>query len=432
MDLQLARFFNSKMALVDLSDSSVEYIPLPSDVFTEHIGGMNINAMLLSEYSGTEPIVLGTGPLTGSFAPASGLMVASFVSKENAISHVPFMLNSGPQLKFSGVDFVVIIGRAEKPVMLELIDNTLRISSADNLTGTLAEREKILMSQGKVCPEIALLTGQAAESGSPHACLSIGLWGSLDKASLGASLADKNLKAITLKAAGGIAFDEATIEMGSSLAKKVRESFRKRQYVVQDKMGSGEGAKKIIKKHFKKSHACYHCPLACMSYLEYRQPKAGGRGSRRQGVFLFDHAGFAALNAKRPTDTPFMLKECIDRGLDPVAAARYLDPKMSAEKSLVRILDLAANQQDMAGSKQPEGIPAKSAVFGDGIPTIEPTGAADDFDTWEKRVSLAMALGICPIFMLCCADIVGRDLLAFVSSQEEHLEALQEKLSIQS
>ena len=80
-----------------------------------HVGGAAMNARLLSEYE-SDSLVLGTGPLTGSFAPASALLVGTFRSPVfDHLCHVPFMLRSGPELKFSGVDYLVIRGAAKEP-----------------------------------------------------------------------------------------------------------------------------------------------------------------------------------------------------------------------------------------------------------------------------------------------------------------------------
>ena len=68
---------NNKIAVVDLETGSILYKELTMDM-AQHIGGAAVNTLLLKEYSHQTPLVLGTGPLTGGFAPGSCLMVASF------------------------------------------------------------------------------------------------------------------------------------------------------------------------------------------------------------------------------------------------------------------------------------------------------------------------------------------------------------------
>jgi aldehyde:ferredoxin oxidoreductase len=101
-------FYNGKIGVVDLTTQSTYTVDLPGDALREHIGGAAMNARLLSEYE-SDSLVLGTGPLTGSFAPASALLVGTFRSPVfDHLCHVPFMLRSGPEMKFSGLDFLII------------------------------------------------------------------------------------------------------------------------------------------------------------------------------------------------------------------------------------------------------------------------------------------------------------------------------------
>lgn len=431
MDLHIASFYNAKMALVNLDDSSIETIALPAELLDEHFGGVQISRELCRRYVGDDPLVFGTGPLTGSFAPASCLMTASFSSPDREITHVPFMLNTGPQLKFSGIDFLVIIGRAATPVILELMDGTIRLTPGDDLRGDLSTRENTLMSRGKNCPEAILITGEAADKGCAHACLSTGLWGSLDKSSLGSRIAGKNIRAIAIRAAGGMTFPAESIERSGTMIMELRNMYQKRQFIVQEKMGAGESAEKLIRKHFKKSHTCYHCPLACMSYLEFKHPGSinGSGRKQKQGVFLLDHAGFALLSNKRPADAVMLLKHCIEKGIDPAAAAVGLTPEDSFDAAITKIEGLSSPGEHTPNTADTAAGSEHHPLFGAGIPRIQPKQALDEYNTWEKKVALGMTLGICPIMLLCYSHIKAQDLLAFISTDTEALKAGQEKLS---
>ena len=72
-------FYNGNFGVVDLTTLSAYTVELPWDACQEHIGGAAMNARLLSQFE-SDSIVLGTGPLTGSFAPASALLVGTFRS----------------------------------------------------------------------------------------------------------------------------------------------------------------------------------------------------------------------------------------------------------------------------------------------------------------------------------------------------------------
>ena len=109
----LRRFLNMKIAVVDLSDGSLQVLPLDPDLIEEKVGGAAVNRSLYSQYAEASPLVLGTGPLTGSLAPASCLLVATFQGPDDGrLCHTPLLFRAGPELKFSGFDFVCIRRRA--------------------------------------------------------------------------------------------------------------------------------------------------------------------------------------------------------------------------------------------------------------------------------------------------------------------------------
>ena len=63
-------------------------------------------------------------------------------------------------------------------------------------------------------------------------------------------------------------------------------------------------------------------------------------------------------------------------------------------------------------------ISKRQSLFGGGIPPILAG------DSWEKRVALAMILGVCPIFLLRFPQITDAALLSFISTREEVLTSL--------
>ncbi|HDP26158.1 MAG TPA: hypothetical protein ENN34_12040 [Deltaproteobacteria bacterium] len=426
MDVFLKSFYNNRVAHVDLNTSRVEFMPVPPGMLSEAIGGAGVTRLLHEHFAGQDPIVLGCGPLTGSFAPASCLMVATFSPDTKTLIHVPFLVNSGPQLKFSGFDFLVITGQSPEPVMLEVMNDAVKISGAGMLEGEISRRERTLMSRGRFCPEAILLTGEAARNGVGSAVLSLGQWGSLDKEGLGSYAEKKNIRAITLLASGGIAFPGENLEQGSILMKELRARYKKRQYVVQDFMAGGQAHRKLIRKHFRKSHACFHCPLACISYLEFTSRNGGKK--RTGGVFLMDHEGFAALAALRPLDACTLMHACIEQGLDPLRAASLIGAEAPTEDALKTI------REGLPGSRSTGTGPAPGSdvvpdevfmAFGTGIPRIRPQ--APDA-SWQSRVGLAMILGICPILLLTYPDLSPDHLLSFISPDAGFRDDLHQRI----
>ena len=63
-------FYNMKMGVVDLSVSKAEVIPLDQEQVIRYLGGAAMNSAILEGYE-SDALVVGTGPLTGSFALVS-------------------------------------------------------------------------------------------------------------------------------------------------------------------------------------------------------------------------------------------------------------------------------------------------------------------------------------------------------------------------
>ena len=69
MDLENA--YMGRILVVDLNEGSCEEEELTEEMVSEHIGGASINLALYKQYVDRDPIVFGTGLLTGTFTPSS-------------------------------------------------------------------------------------------------------------------------------------------------------------------------------------------------------------------------------------------------------------------------------------------------------------------------------------------------------------------------
>ncbi|MEN6319576.1 MAG: aldehyde ferredoxin oxidoreductase N-terminal domain-containing protein [Syntrophaceae bacterium] len=394
------QFFNMRICVVDLSTSSVVTIPLEMDHISSYIGGATLNRVIFQQYM-DDPIVFGVGPLTGSFAPASSLLVATFKSPRfEKISHVPFMLRTGPDMKFSGIDFLVVKGTASELSVLYVDRGAVQILPAGNLWELSISDITTTLKRDFPPFQSALVTGPAADRGILHAAASVGTRGSLDKAGLASRMAEKKLKAIMFHGIGGLSFGSDNPEQGKELITRIstEKNFKHRGFVsILKKLEGGGEAGKHLRGLRKKDMACYHCPFPCMTHVDFtRRDTLQGEGQEaKEGLILLDHTGWIALDKKVGTDALPSLQSCLQSGLDPA--------------------------ENYAPTSE---VPVKAhTLFGGGIAPIPPG------DLWEKKVALAMILGICPIFLLLIPQIVEKDLLAFISPNEDILENMQKSLS---
>jgi aldehyde:ferredoxin oxidoreductase len=443
---QLAGFYNGRIALVDLSAGSVEVSPLPEDLLFENIGGAAVNNVLYQKYGEGDPVVLGTGPLTGSFAPASCLMVATFHSSSGEVHHVPFIRDAGADLKFSGIDFVVIQGKAPRLSAIEMKEGNINIADAERIGGLeIPEAQEALTGPNRLGTGTMLLTGPAADSGSAAACLSIGMWGSMDKVSLGWLMASKNLKAIIMDASMGISFPDFGNEPGHAMTRAVKDVLgktKKAPFAVFEMMNVNSNAMSLLKRYHRRSYACYHCPFPCTSYLEFKlkDPTVKRKPKRKEGLFLLDHTGFYALAKKRGPQSLALMRECLHLGVDPVSAAKGLPVEGSSEDALQSVRELARIKEAREVNRKPEAVdlslelqsagirPESYQLFGGGIPFIKREQGRDRNGVWERRVAMAMVMGICPLFTLAFPQIKAPDLLGLVSKEGKDVEYLLERL----
>jgi aldehyde:ferredoxin oxidoreductase len=415
-------FYNMKIGVVDLSASSAEVIPLAEEQVSGYLGGAAMNRAILEGYQ-DDALVFGTGPLTGSFAPASSLMIASFAATLfNSICHVPFMLRTGPDMKFSGVDYLVVKGTAPEQSILHLNRGKIRILPAGNLQHLFIPEAIRELKKTSLAFQSLIITGPAADRGVPYASISIGPNGSLDKAGLASLMAARNLKGIILGGTGGLPFNRDNPHQGKELEKIIStdKNFKRRGfYSIMKELEGGKDAGQFLKADRKKDMACYHCPSPCMTHVRYswQDPRNKNMQNSEEGSLLLDHTGCIALTKKVGKNILPVLRVCLHYGLDPAAVAE----RLPEGRTILEYL----NGIDKIVSENPPhttDVSQRQSLF-IGIPPIV-TG-----DLWEKRVALAMILGVCPIFLLRFPQITAAALLSFISTKEEDLKTLQEGLS---
>jgi aldehyde:ferredoxin oxidoreductase len=418
--ISLQPFYNMKIGVVDLTAPSAAVVPLEADRISKHLGGASMNRSLLQEYG--DALVFGTGPLTGSFAPASSLMVATFQSPLfERICHVPFMLRTGPEMKFSGIDFLVIRGVAPELSLLYVNNGSIRVVPAGNLRN-LSVSDVVAALKRESLPAVsAIVTGPAADRKIPHAAASVGVTGSLDKAGLASRMAAKNLKGVVFAATGGLPFRKDHPDQGKALMQRISSGQHGKSGGFVSVVKSLEGGKEAVKplSGLKTKHmACYHCPAPCMSYVTFAR--------HEPSLLLLDHSGWIALFRKMGNHIFPVLQSCLQGGLDPGGVARTLPEGGSITEWLLHLEKmLPETGKDHPSTKYPDppDVPVKHhTLFGGGIAPILPG------DLWEKRVGIAMILGVCPVFLLRFPQIMDTDLLGFISREDVPLTNLHESL----
>jgi len=199
---------------VDLTKGKIHKKELEKEWARLYLGGSGIAAKILWDRTGpdTDPLgpdnvlVAGTGPLTGAmFSPSGRMMFAAKgpLTGVWAESHVGGFL--GPEIKYSGFDFVVFNGRSKKPVYLSLRDGEAELLDASHLWGKETDVTTKMMREDHKDPTLETgVIGPAGENKVLYGSIIVDFYRAAGRAGLGAVLGSKNVKGITASGSQGI------------------------------------------------------------------------------------------------------------------------------------------------------------------------------------------------------------------------------------
>jgi len=409
---------------IDLSRGTHRRVPIEAAVLREHIGGVGIGAWLLEHEAppGVDPlapeapIVIAFGPFVGT--PLTTSAKLAVVAKSPLTGMISDGLSSSHFAvagKATGVDAIVIVGRAAEPSVWRagrLEPTTLWGRSA-------AETERRLDAAGRV-----LAIGVAGENGVRFASLSNG-GRHAGRGGLGAVLGSKRLKAIVVGGAqpttlhdrervqqlarglAGRSRGEATAkyrELGTvaNLAAFDRlgvlptRNFQQGRFAGAGALIGGAGAGP--RPHERR--ACAQCTIGC----EHRYAGAAGGTTRVEYESLFALGPLCGID-----DSDAVLESiqrCDEYGLDTISTGGTLalamecvergwlaeGPRFGDARSLLDAIDDIAHRRGL-GDRLAEGSRRFAASIGDGALAIAPHVKGLELPGYEPRALHAQALG---------------------------------------
>jgi aldehyde:ferredoxin oxidoreductase len=301
--------WTKKLLRVDLNSGQSVVEEIDSELLERYLGGRGLGAYLLYTEVPPETDPLGpgnilafcTGPLTGVRVPTGG---RSSMSTRSPLTGTILDANSGSQfgvrLKWAGFDALVISGRAEKPVWLEITGEGATIHPAVDLWGldipTTIDR---LKSRGAAVVAI----GPAGERLVRYASIADHDGRSYGRGGTGAVMGSKNLKALVARGDDKPAVAEAELfdfvdyearKMVSASPRTARGlpefgtsvlvNLMNRYGVLPTRnfqAGVFEGAEAISGERLReefltKRSACWSCPIGCKRVTETSRNKGEG------------------------------------------------------------------------------------------------------------------------------------------------------------
>jgi aldehyde:ferredoxin oxidoreductase len=297
--------YTGRVLRVNLTTNSFRIEETRRDFIERYIGGRGLGIRYLLEeippkidpLSPENKIIVSTGPLTGTIAPLSGrypIITKSPLSYTVCDSYSGSYF--GVKMKYAGYDLLIVEGRAEKPVYVEVTEKGAEFHDAGKLwgLGTLETSKHIKEELGDENASV-LAIGPAGENLVRFASVvDSGLWVH-GRGGAGAVFGSKNLKALAIKNIKG----EVKLYDPDGFRKVVVELTRNRVKTSENLWAQTDGTPLIVdlshnagvlptygftsgafehhdkintdrvKEATAKKYACPYCPLACKRILKF-------------------------------------------------------------------------------------------------------------------------------------------------------------------
>ncbi|MFN2135788.1 MAG: aldehyde ferredoxin oxidoreductase family protein [Candidatus Promineifilaceae bacterium] len=355
-----------KILDINLTDKSIQTIPLDMEMARLFLGGRGLGARLLWDLVGPEVdplsadnvLIFTTGPITASSSQTSNRFNVSTKSPlTGAILHANSGGWWGMQFKRTGHDALIVRGRAEKPVMIEIVPDGVTIKDAVHLWGKSVFETTEALGQNRNKRNV-LCIGPAGENQVRIASIMNDKERSLARGGAGAVMGSKNLKAIVVEGEernrphdqeqfkfmlyetrkllkASPLTSQAFPEFGTAVVMNVvneigalpTRNFQDSQFEGADKI-SGEA---ITDNILVTNQACWACPITCTRISKTSSGKEG-EGPEFESAWAFGaQCGIDDLDAI--TEANFL---CNDLGLDTISMGNTIGCAMElAERGML-------------------------------------------------------------------------------------------------
>ena len=282
--------YAGKILEINLSDKTIEKIPLDPQLAADFIGGIGISTKLLYDHiePGIDPlspgnvIIVGSGALGGTLAPTSAR--AEIVSKSPLSGFIGWA-NTGYSianpLKYAGYDQLVIKSASENPVYIIVDNDEIEVRDASHLWGkdTWETTDILWHELGK--DYWVTCIGPAGENLIRFACTISQKHSAAARTGLGAVMGSKKVKAIAVRGTKGI--EVADKKRFLELVEQANNRFKEREKLVMAWRTYGflAGFLPVVDaEEFLRLkggyYACQSCPVGCNAWVRIPDGKYEG------------------------------------------------------------------------------------------------------------------------------------------------------------
>ncbi|KDR96462.1 aldehyde:ferredoxin oxidoreductase [Peptoclostridium litorale DSM 5388] len=295
--------YKGKVMRIDLSSEKVSFEPLNMDHAKKFIGarGLGVKTFIdevdpnVDALSEENKFIIAAGAITAAPMPTSGRYM---VVTKSPLTGTIAISNSGghwgAKLKEAGYDMVIIEGRAQSPVYVNIEDDKVEIKSASHIWGKVSSETTEMLNEEHPGSKV-LCIGPAGERLSVISAVMNDVDRAAGRGGVGAVLGSKNLKAIVVKGSSKVKVADAEKskqvnlekvkilrddpvagnglptygsailvniinEHGINPVKNFQESYVDRADEI-----SGET---LTEKYLVRKNPCYRCPIACGRWVK--------------------------------------------------------------------------------------------------------------------------------------------------------------------
>ena len=210
---------------VDLTRERISDVTFPDETLEQYFGGRGMATKILWDRVGEKwstldalspdnPLIFATGPMTGIY-PGARIGVSGKSPVSNGVVGSTAATEFPVELRGAGYDGIILTGRAEKPVYLQVTDMGSELKDAGHLWGLDGEKTLIRLNKEvredlkKKKPNLGLwkepgsmYIGPAGENMVRHAAVITKICHAAGYGGYGAVMGSKNLKAVVAKSRG--------------------------------------------------------------------------------------------------------------------------------------------------------------------------------------------------------------------------------------
>ncbi len=351
-------FFN-QLLRIDLSREKVSVEPIPDSIIQSYLGGKGLGSYILLKenpshvdpFSAKNHLIFTLGPLADTPFYGSSRYAVFTKSPQTGIYSESY---SGGKITLSmsrtGYDAIIIEGKANHPVFLEISDEDVIFHDASKLWGkeTYEAEEKILKEVGDKGAG-ALVIGPAGENLVKFAVIESEHWRSLGRAGIGAVMGSKKLKGIVFhgKKRRDLADPSSLKRLAQAFKERVKNhpiiaNYKKygtpmlvsimntigafpTRYWSQGKLNGWESisAESLLEHCDVSPKACPHCFMACGNISKVKQGRH--RGLRIMGPEYETIYAFGGLCMVKSIEDIIYLNDLCDRlGMDTITAGNLV------------------------------------------------------------------------------------------------------------